>query len=66
MSASIRRRQASAAAILVYCGSEDQSEDVVAVLNRIRETLQYDDAAAFATHEAVGRGIECFAAAVGR
>ena len=37
-----------------------------AVADRFAEPFEHDDTAAFTAHVAIGRGIECFAAPVGR
>ena len=58
-------RDAVGMAVLVHRRAADHGADGIAVGNRISESLEYDDTAAFAAHEAVGALIERLAAAIG-
>ena len=62
----IRHRQAARGAVLVDRAAANHGSNVVAVGNRVLETLDDDDAAALTAHVTVGGGVERLAPAVGR
>src|SRR5262249_45288308 len=62
---SIGNCQSTAPAILVYGGSPNYRENVVAIGDCIRYTLQQNYATTFGAHESVCRRVECLASAVG-
>ena len=66
LSFAVRYRESTASSVLVYGGTADQGENVVAIGDGIGETLEHDDAAAFAAHEAIRVGIEGLATPVRR
>ena len=60
------RRQACTRTILVHSRPADDREDAIAVALRVTQSLQHHHAAALATDEAVGSGIERLAPAIRR
>ena len=59
----IRRRQAVAAAVLIQGRSVNDTDDRVAIADRVRQPLQHHQAAALGANVSVGRRIERVAAA---
>ena len=62
----IRNRQATRCAILVDRAAPDDGPNPVAVVDRVLEPLDDNDAATLATHVAVCGRVECLAPAIGR
>ena len=62
----VRRREATASAVLVHGRPSDEREESIAVRERVRQPLEDHDSAALAANVSIGVSVERLAAAVGR